>query len=308
MAKTLRIGSLIQVDKAVPETVEQLRTLAQAGLDHAFASQIFDHDALTLLAVAGAQVPGIMLGTGVVPVYPRHPMVLAQQALTVQAATDNRLLLGIGLSHQVVVENIWGLSYERPAAYMREYLASLLPLLRGEVVHSSGERVTTNAFTPIGIPATEPPPVLVAALGDAMLKLAGTVADGTITWMTGSGTVESHIVPRIRAAADAAGRPEPRVVVSLPIAITAEADRARVAEQINAELAIYPTLPSYKAMLDKEGAQGPADVAFIGDEESVAASIQKLAEVGATDFVAAVAGDAGERRRALALLSELARD
>jgi len=160
---------------------------------------------------------------------------------------------------------------------------------------------------PIGIPAAEPPPVLVAALGDAMLKLAGTVADGTITWMTGAGTVESHIAPRIRAAAEAAGRPEPRVVVSLPVAITADADRARVVEQINAELAIYPTLPSYKAMLDKEGAQGPADVAFIGDEESVAASIQKLAEGGATDFVAAPAGDAGERRRALALLSELAR-
>ena len=307
MAKALRIGSLIEVDKPVAATVEGLRRLADAGLDHAFASQIFDHDALTLLAVAGAQVPGIALGTGVVPVYPRHPMVLAQQALTVQSATGNRLLLGIGLSHQVVVEGIWGLSYDKPAAYMREYLSSLLPLLRGEVVHSDGERVTTNAFMPIGIPGVEPPPVLVAALGDAMLKLAGTVADGTITWMTGGGTVESHIGPRIRAAAQAAGRPEPRVVVSLPIAITSEAERARVAEQINADLAIYPTLPSYRAMLDKEGAQGPADVAFIGDEESVAASIEKLAAGGATDFVAAMVGDAEERRRALSLLSELAR-
>ena len=307
MAKALRIGSLIEVNKPVADTVEGLRRLADAGLDHAFASQIFDHDALTLLAVAGAQVPGIALGTGVVPVYPRHPMVLAQQALTVQSATGNRLLLGIGLSHQVVVEGIWGLSYDKPAAYMREYLSSLLPLLRGEVVHSDGERVTTNAFMPIGIPGVEPPPVLVAALGDAMLKLAGTVADGTITWMTGAGTVESHIAPRIRAAAEAAGRPEPRVVVSLPIAVTSEAERERVAEQINAELAIYPTLPSYKAMLDKEGALGPADVAFIGDEESVAASIEKLAAGGATDFVAAMVGDAEERRRALSLLSELAR-
>ena len=307
MAKALRIGSLIEVDKPVADTVAGLQRLADAGLDHAFASQIFDHDALTLLAVAGAQVPGIALGSGVVPVYPRHPMVLAQQALTVQSATGKRLLLGIGLSHQVVVEGIWGLSYEKPAAYMREYLSSLLPLLRGEVVHSDGDRVTTNAFMPIGIPAVEPPPVLVAALGDAMLKLAGTVADGTITWMTGGGTVESHIGPRIRAAAQAAGRPEPRVVVSLPIAVTSEAERERVAEQINAELAIYPTLPSYKAMLDKEGAQGPADVAFIGDEESVAASIEKLAAGGATDFVAAIVGDAEERRRALSLLSELAR-
>jgi alkanesulfonate monooxygenase SsuD/methylene tetrahydromethanopterin reductase-like flavin-dependent oxidoreductase (luciferase family) len=174
-------------------------------------------------------------------------------------------------------------------------------------VHSDGERVTTNAFMPIGIPDVAPPPVLVAALGDAMLKLAGTVADGTITWMTGSGTVESHIAPRISAAAEAAGRPAPRIVVSLPIAITAEAERARVTEQINAELAIYPTLPSYKAMLDKEGAQSPADVAFIGDEESVAASIQQLANGGATDFVATIAGNAEERRRGLSLLRELAR-
>jgi F420-dependent oxidoreductase-like protein len=308
MAKTLRIGSLIEVNKPVAETVAGLRRLAEAGLDHAFASQIFDHDALTLLAVTGAQVPGIQLGTGVIPVYPRHPMVLAQQALTVQSSTGNRLILGIGLSHQVVVEGIWGLSYEKPAAYMREYLASLLPLLRGEVVHNSGERVTTNAFMPIGVPDVEAPPVLVAALGDAMLKLAGTVTDGTMTWMTGTATIESHISPRIRAAAQAAGRPDPRVVVSLPIAVVAEADRARVVEQINAELAIYPNLPSYKAMLDKEGAQSPADVAFIGDEDAVAASIQKLAAGGATDFVGAIVGNADERRRGLALLSELARD
>ena len=307
MAKTLRIGSLIEVNKPVAETVESLRRLADAGLDHAFASQIFDHDALTLLAVAGAQVPGIMLGTGVIPVYPRHPMVLAQQALTVQSATGNRLLLGIGLSHQVVVEGIWGYSYQKPATYMREYLESLLPLLQEEVVHSDGERVTTHAFMPIGIPDVEAPPVLVAALGDAMLKLTGTVADGTITWMTGRGTVESHIAPRIRAAAEAAGRPEPRVVVCLPIAVTAESERARVVEQINAELAIYPTLPSYKAMLDKEGAQSPADVAFIGDEESVVASIERLADGGATDFVGGVAGNSEERRRGLALLSELAK-
>ena len=135
MAKPLRIGSMIDVDKPLPETVALLERYREAGLDHAFASQIFGPDALTLLAVAGSQVPGIGLGTGVVPVYPRHPMMLAQQALTVQAATGNRLLLGIGLSHQVVVEGIWGMSYERPAAYMKEYLAALMPLLHGETVH-----------------------------------------------------------------------------------------------------------------------------------------------------------------------------
>ena len=259
----------------------------------------------TLLAVAGSQVPGIGLGTGVVPVYPRHPMMLAQQALTVQMATGNRLLLGIGLSHQIVVENMWGMSFERPAAYMREYLTALMPLLRGETVHCEGERVTTNAFAPLDIANVEAPPVLVAALADTMLKLAGRVADGTVTWMTGTATIGDHIVPTITAAAEAAGRPAPRVVVSLPIAVTNDHEGAK--ERINEVFSIYPNLPSYKAMLDKEGAEAAADIGFIGDEEAVAASISKLADVGATDFVAAIVGDAEERARGFALLSEIAR-
>ena len=304
MATPLGIGSMIDVDKPLPEVVAQLQRYAEAGLDHAFAAQIFGPDALTLLAVAGSQVPGIGLGTGVVPVHPRHPMMLAQQALTVQWATGDRLLLGIGLSHQVVVESMWGLSYDKPARYMKEYLASLMPLLRGETVRSAGERVTTNAFSPIEVPGA-PPPVLVAALGPTMLKLAGTVADGTITWMTGTGTIAGHIAPTITAAAEAAGRPAPRVVVSLPISVTKDVDAAKA--RIDAALAIYPNLPSYKAMLDMEGAQSAADVSFVGDEETVAAAIGRLADAGATDFVAAVVGDGAERERGLALLSELAR-
>jgi F420-dependent oxidoreductase-like protein len=296
---------MIDVDKPLSDVVALLEGYRAAGLDHAFASQIFGPDALTLLAVAGSRVPGIGLGTGVVPVYPRHPMMLAQQALTVQAATDNRLLLGIGLSHQVVVEGMWGLSYERPAAYMKEYLASLMPLLHGEAVRCEGERVTTNAFAPLEIADVEPPPVLVAALGDTMLKLAGRVADGTITWMTGTGTIEGHIAPTISAAAEAAGRPSPRVVVSLPIAVTADHEAAR--DRMNEAFAIYPNLPAYKAMLDKEGAAVAGDIGFIGDEEAVAASIARLADAGATDFVAAVVGDADERARGLALISEIAR-
>jgi 5,10-methylenetetrahydromethanopterin reductase len=305
MAKPLRIGSMIETDRPLADVVAVLERYREAGLDHAFASQIFGPDALTLLAAAGSRVPDIGLGTGVVPVYPRHPMMLAQQALTVQMATDNRLLLGIGLSHQVVVENMWGMSFERPAAYMREYLTALMPLLHGEAVHSEGERVTTHAFTPLDIADVEAPPVLVAALADTMLKLAGRVADGTVTWMTGTATIGAHIVPTITAAAEAAGRPAPRVVVSLPIAVTNDHDGAK--ERINQVFSIYPNLPSYKAMLDKEGAEAAADIGFIGDEEAVAASIARLADAGATDFVAAIVGDAEERERGLALLSEMAR-
>ncbi len=267
MAKPLRMGTLIDVGKPVSDVVQQLQRFAEAGLAHAFAVQIFGPDALTLLAAAGAQVPGIGLGTGVVPIYPRHPMMLAQQALTVQSATDNRLLLGIGLSHQVVVEGMWGLSFDKPAAYMKEYLASLMPLLRGETVSSVGERVTTNAFSALEVPGVVAPPVLVAALGATMLRLAGRVADGTITWMTGTSTIAEHIVPTIKEAAALAGRPEPRIVVSLPVSVTA--DVATTKERVNKEFAIYPSLPSYKAMLDREGAEAAADIAFLGDEDAV---------------------------------------
>jgi F420-dependent oxidoreductase-like protein len=305
MGKPLRIGTLIDVDRPVPDVVTQLRRLREAGFDHAFAVQIFGPDALTLLAAAGVQVPGIGLGTGVVPVYPRHPMMLAQQALTVQAATDNRLLLGIGLSHQVVVEGAWGMSFAKPGSYMREYLASLMPMLRGETVNSQGEQVTTNAFLPISVPGATAPPVLVAALGPAMLKLAGTVTDGTVTWMTGTETIASHVAPTIRAAAEEANRPEPRIAVSLPVSVTRDVEGAK--ERIRQEFSIYPGLPSYKAMLDREGAADAADIAFIGDEETVAAAITKLADAGATDFVASVVGDRDERARAFSLLSEIVR-
>ena len=180
-----------------------------------------------------------------------------------------------------------------------------MPLLRGEAVSSVGERVTTTTPLPLGVPGATAPPVLVAALGTLMLKLAGTVADGTVTWMTGTGTIESHIVPTIRAAARAAGRPEPRVGVALPVCVTSDVDAAK--ERINKATAIYPTLPSYKAMLDKEGAQSAGDIGFVGDEESVAASVARLAEAGATDFVGSIIGDAAERERSFALLRELIR-
>jgi F420-dependent oxidoreductase-like protein len=305
MAKPLRIGSLLDVDRSLPDTVAELQRLADAGFDHAWAVQIFGPDALTLLATAGSQVPRIGLGTGVVPVYPRHPMMLAQQALTVQWATGNRLLLGVGLSHQIVVEGMWGLSFEKPARYMKEYLAALMPLLSGQKVDVEGERVTTHAFAPLTLGDATAPPVLVAALGDTMLRLAGRVADGTVTWMTGTRTIASHISPVIREAAEKAGRPAPRIGVALPVSVTADIETAR--ERVNKEFGIYPNLPSYRAMLDMEGAAGPADVAFLGDEDAVTASIEQLAAAGATDFVASVVGDRAERERTFSLLSALAR-
>jgi len=299
----MRIGALIDLEKPLGEVVEQVHAYAEAGFASAWAVQIFGYDALTLLAAVGAQVPGIGLGTGVVPVYSRHPQVMAQQALTVQAASRGRLTLGIGMSHQVVVEGLWGLTYDRPARYLREYLAALVPMLRGSAVDVRGEVVTAVTYAPLEVPGVEPPPVLVAALGPVLLKLAGELATGTVTWMTGIATVEDHIVPTITAAASAAGRPAPRVGVSLPVSVTADVDRAKA--DIDEAFAIYPTLPSYRAMLDREGAAGPSDVALVGTEEQVASRISRLEAAGATDFVASIVGTAEERAATTALLEAL---
>jgi F420-dependent oxidoreductase-like protein len=264
-----------------------------------------DIDALTALAVIGYEVPGIELGTAVVPTYTRHPLMLAGQALTVQAASGNRLALGIGLSHQVVIEGVFGYSFDRPARHMREYLSVLGPSLRGEQVEFEGSTVTARPMAPLKVAGAEPCPVLVAALAPVMLKVAGELADGTVTWMVGAKTLSSHIVPSITASATAAGKPNPRVVVGLPLCVTADVEQARAtAAKV---FAIYGHLPSYRAMLDLEGAEGPADAALVGDEETVAAEIARLADAGATDLAAPPFGSAEERQRTFALLSDLAR-
>lgn len=300
----MRIGTLIDVRPPVEEICEEVARQRDVGLASAWTSQIFGYDALTLLAVVGSRVEGIELGTAVVPVYSRLPQVMAQQALTVQAVTGGRLALGVGLSHQVVVESMWGLSYDRPVAYLREYLGALVPMLAGETVQHRGERLTALTTGPLEIPAPGPPPVLVAALGPAMLRLAGSVADGTVTWMTGRRTVAEHVVPTIAAAARDARRPGPRVVVSLPVTVSDDAARAKV--RIDEALAIYPTLPSYRAMLEREGATRPSEVSLVGDERVVESALAQIADAGATDFVASIIGDRAERDRTAALLGAMA--
>jgi F420-dependent oxidoreductase-like protein len=270
-----------------------------------YVPQLMDIDALTALAVIGHAVPGLTIGTAVVPTYPRHPFALASQALTVQAATSNRLVLGIGLSHQVVIETMFGLSYDKPYSHMSEYLDVLMPALRAESVSVSGEQVSGTTLLSSHVPGAEPPPVLVAALGERMLDLAGRRTDGTALWMTGARTIESYVVPRITRAAEAAGRSRPRVLASLPVAVThdAAAARAEAAETY----AFYGTLPSYRAMLDREGVAGPADVAVVGDEEAVAAQLRSFADIGVTDLVMPLFGSEEQKARTLALLGELAR-
>lgn len=289
---------------AIDELVDAARLAADSGLDF-WVPQLSDVDALTALAVIGNTVPGVRVGTAVVPTYPRHPLVMAMQALTVQAATGNRLTLGIGLSHQVVIEGAFGLSFAKPVRHMREYLEILMPALHEGKVTFEGEELTARTFSPLRLAGAEPPPVVVAALGTQMLNLAGRLADGTALWMVGRKTVADHIVPTITKAAEAAGRPAPRVVVGLPVCVTDDPAAAR--DKAASAFGFYNNLPSYRAMLDKEGAEGPADVAIVGDEDLVASQLSALFDVGATDLSLPVFGSTEERDRTLALLADLAK-
>jgi F420-dependent oxidoreductase-like protein len=300
----MRIGLGLEMNGTIDEVVARAKTLAATGVSSLWSSQIFGWDTLTALAVVGREVPELTLGTAVIPVHPRHPTMLAAQALTVQAATGGRLALGIGLSHKMVVEGIWGCSFDRPARYMEEYLSILMPMLAGEQVSFQGDALRANTLGPPETPGATAPPVLVAALGPVMLGIAARQASGTITWMVGLQTLADHIVPTITAAAAEAGRPRPEVVVTLPVCVTADPAAAR--ERAGRIFSVYGQLPSYRAMLDREGAAGPPDVAIVGSEDEVAAAVARLEEAGATEFSAAVYGTPEEVVRSHALMGTLA--
>ncbi|MFM7755206.1 MAG: TIGR03564 family F420-dependent LLM class oxidoreductase [Actinomycetota bacterium] len=269
-------------DGTLDAMINEARRAEADGFASFWVPQIFGHDALTALAVMGREVPRIELGTSVVPTYPRHPMMMAQQALTVNAATGGRLCLGIGLSHQVVVEGMWGMSFAKPVRHMREYLEVMMPLLEGRPVSHAGEEYRVNGA--VAVPGGTRPNVVIAALGEQMLKVTARLADGTLTWCTGPQTLADHTIPTLRDAAEAAGRDATRVIAALPVCVTE--DRAAAHERAAKVFVVYGQLPSYRAMLDKEGVGGPADIAIVGSRSEVIDRISALAEIGVSDFAA----------------------
>jgi F420-dependent oxidoreductase-like protein len=280
----MRIGVMAEFGFGSMSSLEPLvaraRELERLGFAAFWLPHIFAIDAMTSLAVVGTQTQQIELGTAVVPTYPRHPAAMAQQALTVQTVSGGRFSLGIGLSHKLVIEGMFGLSFAQPARHMRSYLEVLAPLVRGQAAPQSGEFLFRGSLQF----ETRPVPILVAALGPIMLRIAGELADGTLTWMTGLRTLENHTIPRIREAAKAAGRPEPRIAAGLPIRLASDVAAAR--EKVGRALQMYWNIPSYRAMLDREGATGPGDVALLGDERALRAALARLRSIGVTDFIA----------------------
>jgi F420-dependent oxidoreductase-like protein len=255
-----------------------------AGLDTAWIPQIpGDFDALTAVALMGARTSRIELGTAVVPVQAQHPVALARQALSAQAAAGGRLALGIGPSHHWIVQDMLGLPYDRPAAYTRDYLEVLAAALRGPGPVDV-ENQSFRVHNPLDIGPVGPLPVLIAALGPVMLALAGEQADGTVLWMADERAIAEHVVPRITKAAGNAGRPAPRVVAGIPVCLClpSEVDAARArANRILGEAEISP---NYQRLLDHGDAADVGDLCAAGDEAAIAARFRRFASAGVTDL------------------------
>jgi F420-dependent oxidoreductase-like protein len=286
----MRIGIMSghgRQDEGIDALVARAQDAEDRGFDTFWLANIFGIDAITACALIGRETERIELGTAVVPTYPRHPTALAQQSLTAQSVCGGRFTLGIGLSHQIVIEGMFGLSYARRARHMREYLDVLMPLLQQQRAETKGEEYAVNCE--LAVPGAQPVSCLVAALGPQMLRVTGHRADGTILWMTGPKTVADHVAPTICEAASGAGRPEPRIVSGLPIVLTdAGHDEASCRERLGQVLVHYGQIPSYRAMLDREGASGPGDIALVGSAEQLDAALDQLEAVGVTDLIAAL--------------------
>ncbi len=296
-------GSLSGGGSPVDGTVKYLAQAREEGFRRVWMTQMpYEPDLLTVLAVAFREVDGIEVGTGVVPIQNQHPMQLAQRALTLNLIAGGRFILGLGMTHAAVTEGMWGIPWDKPVRRLNEYLDGLLPLLAGEPADAPGETVTTRGALQIaGAPR---PDVYIAALGPQLLKIAGRRTEGTITWMTGPKTLSGHVGTGLRAAA---GDRPVRVVAGLPVAVTDDVDGARA--QAAEQFAMYGHLPSYRAMLDREGYAGPADAALIGDEATVTARVEELKAAGVDEYVGVLFDASPEvRARTRALLRSLDSD
>ncbi|MGH2760189.1 MAG: TIGR03564 family F420-dependent LLM class oxidoreductase [Actinomycetota bacterium] len=298
----ITVGLGARSEGTIDGVVDRIKDAEARGFASVWMTNAFSFDAITALSAAGRETSRVELGTAVVPTYPRHPVVMAQQALTAQSASDGRFTLGIGLSHETMVTNALGLPFERPAQHMREYLQVMMPLLSKETASVNGEFYRVQAR--VGVGDVAPVPVVLAALGPRMLKIAGTMTAGTITSWVGPRTLESHIAPKIAEAATAAGRPGPRIIIGLPISLTSDPDAAR--QRFGPQVAGYGMLPSYRAMFDHEGVEDPAEIAMFGDEAALGKALSVLEEAGATDFAAqVVATEPGSATRTLEFLASV---
>lgn len=291
----------------VETLIQKTREAAGAGLSSVWLSQLFDHDAITAAAIVGREVQGIAIGSGVVPLWPRHPLMIAGQAQTAQAATGGRFTLGIGLGAKAMMEPAFGAGWDRPIRRLRESLAVFQQAFRGEQIDFEGEVIVAHPAMPTVVAGGSGVPVVVAAVGPQALRVVGELADAGMPFLAGPRALAEHIIPDVAKGAEAAGRAMPRIIAAVPAVVTNEVET--VTGIANDGFWYYPELPSYQRLFAAEGVSHPAGVCLIGDEEVVAAGIQRYFDAGADAVVLSQSAihSEEERQRTWKLAGELAK-
>jgi F420-dependent oxidoreductase-like protein len=305
----MRIG-LTGGGATTDKVIAQAQRAEADGFSSLWYASLVMGDPLVAIALAGRETSSIELGTAVLQTYPCHPLLQANRAASVTDAMQRPgFTLGIGPSHEPLVRDVYGMSYDHPGRSTEEYVRILTGLLRGDTVDVDGQDWSVHSAGRM-TPPQQAVPVLLSALGPRLLRVAGEVADGTILWMAPTKAVETHVVPKISAAAEAAGRPAPRIVAGLPVAVHDDESEARSAAAESSK--VYAGMPNYQRILDLGNAASPADAALVGDEKSVARQLQGLVDAGATDIWAAIFPVGADRetrvasvRRTTDLLREL---
>ncbi|GHF56540.1 F420-dependent oxidoreductase-like protein [Amycolatopsis bartoniae] len=302
----MTIGVALAVSGAenyVDDIVELSRKAAAAGIGSVWLGQRLDYDAGALAAIIGRDVPGLHVGTSAIPIPGRHPVLLSSLAQTAQAATHGHFHLGLALGAPHLIEQIFGLKYERPIALLREFLTALRPLLETGQADFSGELLTARTALPAAVPGAQPPvPVLVAAMGPQALRVTGELADGTLPYLASPRTLEEHIVPTITAAAERAGRPAPRIVAFVAGGYASDVDAAR--EKALETMAFYDPIPSYQRVIKLGGASRAGELAVLGDEKTITDEVRRYFDAGATEVVFTQL-ELGEPQRTFEVLGSL---
>jgi F420-dependent oxidoreductase-like protein len=268
---------------AVDDFVDQARQASAAGVRHVWVAQQFDHDAITLAGLIGAAVPGLGVGTFVVPINPRHPLVLASQAQTAQAASHGNFSLGLGLGAHGPERQAFGTAWPNTIERLREHLQVLRSITDTGAVDFHGDEFTAAPEWPVALPGGSPLPVYVAAMGPRALRVTGELADGTLPYLAGPRTIAEFIEPTIAKAAADVGRPRPRIIAAVPVLVTNDVETGRAAA-VDA-LGFYATIPSYQRVIAREGVDSVADLAAVGDADTVRRQLQRYLDAGATDVV-----------------------
>ncbi|MDT5180222.1 MAG: hypothetical protein QOJ95_4420 [Mycobacterium sp.] len=268
---------------AVDDVIAQARRAFDVGVRQIWLAQQFSYDAISLAGLVGAAVPGLGVGTFVVPINPRHPLVVATLAQTAQAASHGNFSLGLGLGAHGPEQQAFGTSWPNPAGRLREHLEVLRSIFDTGAVDYHGSEFTAAPEWPVSLAGGTPIPLYVAAMGPRALRVTGELADGTLPYLAGPRTVEGFIVTTITEAATAAGRPAPQIIAAVPVVVSGDADSARALAV--EELKFYETIPSYAKVIAREGVDRAADIAAVGSPEAVREHLKRYVDAGATDLV-----------------------